>query len=74
MKNFAKLLSVVLAIALCLSTVSFAAFTDEAEIGNYNEATTVLNALGIITGYEDGSFGPNKTITRAEFAKIVNNP
>lgn len=71
MKNFAKLLSVVLAIALCLSTVSFAAFTDEAEIGNYSEATTVLNALGIITGYEDGSFGPNKTITRAEFAAVV---
>ena len=71
MKNFAKLLSVVLAIALCLSTVSFAAFTDEAEIGSYSEATTVLNALGIITGYEDGSFGPNKTITRAEFAAVV---
>ena len=71
MKNFAKLLSVVLAIALCLSSVSFAAFTDEAEIGSYSEATTILNALGIITGYEDGSFGPNKTITRAEFAAVV---
>lgn len=26
---------------------------------------------GIITGYEDGSFKPNNTITRAEFAAMV---
>ncbi|AEI40679.1 glycosyl hydrolase [Paenibacillus mucilaginosus] len=27
---------------------------------------------GVIQGYEDGTFGPDKRITRAEFAKIVN--
>jgi hypothetical protein len=30
-----------------------------------------LNALGIIQGYPDGTFKPDNTITRAEFAKIA---
>ena len=28
---------------------------------------------GYVNGYEDGTFRPNQTITRAEFVKIVNN-
>lgn len=31
-----------------------------------------LSSLGIINGYEDNSFKPNKEITRAEVAKIIN--
>ena len=38
---------------------------------SYEKATNAIGALGIITGYEDGTFGPNKNITRAEFATIV---
>ena len=30
-----------------------------------------MSALGIITGYPDGTFKPNKPITRAEFAAIA---
>jgi hypothetical protein len=38
-----------------------------------SEAIYRLNKLGIIDGYSDGSFGPDKTISRAEFAKIAIN-
>ena len=71
MKNLSKLLAVVLAFAMALSMVSFAAYTDVAEDANYSEAVTVLSGLGILTGYEDGSFKPDATITRAEFATVV---
>lgn len=41
--------------------------------GNSAQSTAIyrLNSLGIVNGYPDGTFGPNKTITRAEFAKIA---
>lgn len=29
--------------------------------------------LGFVSGYEDGSFKPDRTITRAEFSKLLNN-
>lgn len=34
-------------------------------------ATERLKALGILDGYPDGTFRPNETINRAEFAKIA---
>ncbi|MEA1960108.1 MAG: S-layer homology domain-containing protein [Bacillota bacterium] len=37
----------------------------------YKNAAYKLKQLGIIEGYPDGSFGVDKTISRAEFAKIV---
>ena len=42
-------------------------FTDCRDDPNVNNAA----ALGIITGYEDGTFKPNGNITRAEFATIA---
>lgn len=46
-------------------------FTDEADISNYaREAVSAMAAAGIIIGYTDGSFQPNKTITRAEAATM----
>ncbi len=46
-------------------------FTD-VEAGDwYNTTVSTLNAMGIITGYEDGSFKPNAPITRAEFAAMA---
>ena len=47
-----------------------ALFPDTANT-SYEKATNAIGALGIITGYEDGTFGPDKNITRAEFATIV---
>lgn len=74
-KNLKKVISAVIALALSASTfasVSFAkSFTDVASTASYAEAVDVLSALGIINGYEDGTFGPDKTIKRSEAAKII---
>ena len=37
----------------------------------YSSAIRLLESNGIVEGYEDGSFRPNKTINRAEFLKLV---
>lgn len=37
----------------------------------YNNAISTLSAMGILGGYEDGTFRPNASITRAEFAKMA---
>lgn len=72
MKNFKKVLALVLVVvmALGLMTVTSAAFTD-AESITKNEAVTVLDAIGVIGGFPDGSFKPEGDVTRAEMAKMV---
>jgi len=45
-------------------------FTDNEEIDAQNQVN-MITALGIVNGYPDGSFGPDKTITRAEAAKMI---
>ena len=47
-----------------------ASYSDQADI-QHSEAVNMLSALGVLQGYEDGSFGPDKTITRAEMAKMI---
>ena len=37
----------------------------------YNNAISTLSNMGIITGYDDGTFKPNAQITRAEFVTIA---
>lgn len=39
----------------------------------YYDAVTTLGGLGVIAGYTDGSFGPDRTITRAEFVAMAVN-
>ena len=46
-------------------------YTDDAYGKWYNNPISTMSALGIITGYPDGTFKPNKPITRAEFAAIA---
>lgn len=47
-------------------------FTDEADISDYAlKSVKILRQMGIISGYEDGSFRPLGTITRAEAAKML---
>lgn len=69
-----KVLSLVLVIAMVLSSMSFAfastSFEDVADT-DYTKAINTLVALGVVTGYEDGTFRPEKTITRAEMAKLM---
>jgi S-layer family protein len=70
-----KVLSLVVIIAMVLSSMSFAfasTFEDvDVENDKLVEATNLLSSLGIIKGYEDGSFKPEKTVKRAEMAKML---
>ena len=47
-----------------------AAFTDSADI-KASTAVDMLSSLGVIQGYDDGSFKPNTTVTRAQMAKMI---
>lgn len=51
------------------STVN--SFIDVEEGDWYNNAVSTCAKAGILTGYEDGSFKPNASITRAEFAAVA---
>ena len=46
-------------------------YSDVADGSWYNNAVSTLSNMGILGGYEDGTFRPNASITRAEFAKIA---
>lgn len=48
-----------------------AAFSDIKETDYYAQAATALEQLDILAGYPDGTFGAEKSITRAEMAAIV---
>ena len=69
-----------------VATIFFRLLTDETRTANmtksngYNDvkdgdwfccAVSTLSKMGIIKGYEDGSFKPNDPISRAEFAAIA---
>ena len=72
-----KFLSLVLALVMTMSLVTISAgateFKDLTDVDSieHKEAVELFNKIGIITGYEDGSFGPEKTITREQAAKII---
>ena len=73
MKKFLSLaLALVMALSLftVASAVEYKDLTDKSEI-TYSEAVAVLNKLGIIEGYEDGSFKPDTALNRAQAAKIM---
>lgn len=46
-------------------------YSDVAADKWYNASVSTMSALGIITGYPDGTFRPDQNITRAEFAAIA---
>ena len=48
-----------------------AAFTDQADIKVDADVVDTLVSLGVIEGFEDGSFQPNATVTRAQMAKMI---
>lgn len=70
-----KIISILLALSLflSLSLTAFAAFID---FDDSHWAASYVNALvaeGTINGFEDGSFRPAGTVTRAEFVKMIGN-
>ena len=69
-ENLKKVLALVLAFACAFTMFAGAAFTDSADI-KATEAVDMLTALGVIDGFEDGSFQPNGTVTRAQMAKMI---
>ena len=79
MRNLKKFLALALAVMMTLSLMvtanaitTDAAVTDKDSITDeFKEAVAVLNGLGIITGYEDGTFRPDKPITRQETTALV---
>ena len=71
MKNLKKILALVLAFACAFTMFAGAAFTDQADIKVDADVVDTLVSLGIIEGFEDGSFQPNATVTRAQMAKMI---
>lgn len=68
-KWICMMLTLALMLGLCLPAAALS-FTDESAIGNL-DAVTVMVDLGLISGYEDGSFLPRNNIRRAEAAKLM---
>ena len=72
-KNLKKVISATAALAISASGVAaFAAsYPDVADTASYKQAVDELSALNIVNGYEDGTFQPDKNVTRAEITKMV---
>ena len=72
MRNLKKILALVLALAMAFSLVASAAtFPDVEPTSATGQAVDLLTGLNIVGGYPDGTFGPKKEITRAEFLKML---
>ena len=69
--NLKKVLALVLAFACAFTMFAGAAFTDQADIKVDTDVVDTLVSLGVVEGFEDGSFQPNGTVTRAQMAKMI---
>ena len=73
-----KVLSIVLSLVMVLCMMPVMAFADTANAA-YSDisgekcegAVNVLDALGVIDDYEDGTYRPDQVVTRAEMAKLI---
>ncbi len=67
-----KLFPVIFSLCLFFSFDAYAVdFTDVPESSEYHKYVDTLNSLGVITGYGDGTFLPDKSISRAEVSAIA---
>lgn len=80
MKQLKTILAVFVVFAMLVSSVSVFAADATAKSATFSDVpqgTPVASAVaklvgyGVINGYEDGTFKPDNTITRAEFAAII---
>jgi hypothetical protein len=63
---------VLLASLVSVASLALAAgFTDVPSNNPYYAAISELSSRGIISGYADGTFGPNKPVLRKHFAKMI---
>ena len=69
-----RVLSLILAISMVMSMFSFAfagtALKDVVDT-DYESAVEALVELGIVNGYEDGTYRPEQNVSRAEMAKLL---
>ena len=73
-----KVLSIVLSLAMVVCMMPLTAFAASSS-ASYSDidgekcegAVNVLTALGVVDGYEDGTYRPSTTVTRAEMAKLI---
>jgi endonuclease YncB( thermonuclease family) len=56
---------------LCAAPASALAFPDVPPGHSYAAAIADLSARGVITGYADGTFGPDDPVMRQQFAKMI---
>lgn len=74
-----KVLSIVLSLAMVVCMMPLTAFAASSSNTTYSDiagencegAVKVLSALGVVNGYEDGTYRPDTIVSRAEMAKLV---
>lgn len=78
MKTTLFLSGLILSLVLVSSSPVFGAetsgplvFSDVSSTQEYSTAIETLSELGVVSGYEDGSFQPLQTVTRAEALKMI---
>lgn len=75
MKNFKKVLALVLVLATLLGLATMASATEYKDAdkisADYTEAVRVLDLIETMQGYPNGEFRPTATITREEAAKLI---
>ena len=65
-----RIVSITLVVMVLLTSSAFA-YTDVPSYDAGFEAIKMVTNLGLMDGFEDGSFRPDDTLTRAELAKIT---
>lgn len=70
-KLLMRLAAAALAVGMCLSSAGAAYFTDVSPNAWYYDAVTECSDYGLLNGYQNGTFRPNATITRAECAALL---
>ena len=75
MKNFKKVLALVLVLATLLGLATMASATEYKDADkidtSYDEAVKVLDLIETMQGYPNGEFRPTANITREEAAKLI---
>lgn len=75
MKNLKKLVSVIVTVAMLISSFAVlsvsAAYADVDESNSYAKAIEVLSGLGIVKGDDEGNFNPTNDIKRSEMVALI---
>lgn len=66
-----KITALICALVMISNINALAAFSDVDTSSDVGNAVSQLSSLGIINGFSDGTFHPDETLTRAQFAKIA---